>query len=62
MKKTYIKPEIGVSEFELEGLIATSLVVYNKDNTISTTDIEEGEVGQLTNKYNSPWSSTNWGE
>ena len=56
MKKTYIKPEIGVSEFELEGLIAVSLQAF--DEKVKTG--EEG--GQLTNKYNGPWSSSNWGE
>ena len=46
---------MSVSEFQLEGLIAASLKMDSK-NTIDTT--EEG--AQLGNKYNSPWSSTNW--
>ena len=58
MKKTYIAPEISVSEFKLEGLIAASLKIVNDSNI--TVDTSNGE--QLSNKYNSPWSSTNWGE
>ncbi len=54
MKKTYIAPQAGVSEFKLEGLIAASLRV---DET-KTIDTQNG--GQLSNKYTSPWSSTNW--
>ena len=44
-----------VSEFQLEGLIAASLKM-DSSKTINTSN--EGE--QLGNKYNSPWSSTNW--
>ena len=46
---------MNVSEFQLEGLIATSLKM-DSEKTINTT--ENG--AQLSNKYNSPWSSTNW--
>ena len=46
---------MSVSEFQLEGLIAASLKMDGK-NTIDTTV----EGAQLGNKYNSPWSSTNW--
>jgi len=57
MKKTYIQPQMSVSEFQLEGLIAASLkIVDDTDKTIDTS--ADGE--QLGNKYNSPWSSTNW--
>ena len=55
MKKTYIQPQMSVSEFQLEGLIAASLKM-DGNKTINTT--ENG--AQLGNKYNSPWSSTNW--
>ena len=55
MKKTYIQPQLSVSEFQLEGLIAASLKIDNSQKTIDTS---KGE--QLSNKYNSPWSSTNW--
>ena len=54
MKKTYIAPQVSVSEFKLEGLIAASLQM-NGEKTINTSNGE-----QLSNKYNSPWSSTNW--
>ena len=57
MKKTYIQPQMSVSEFQLEGLIAASLKIDGDPNkTINTSD----EGAQLGNKYNSPWSSTNW--
>ena len=55
MKKTYIQPQMSVSEFQLEGLIAASLKI-DGNKTINTSD----EGAQLGNKYNSPWSSTNW--
>ena len=55
MKKTYIQPQMNVNEFQLEGLIAASLKIDN-DKRIDTS--EDG--AQLGNKYNSPWSSTNW--
>ena len=53
MKKTYIQPTMSVNEFQLEGLIAASLKI-DSDKTIDTN------TDQLGNKYNSPWSSTNW--
>ena len=46
---------MSVNEFQLEGLIAASLKIDN-DNRIDTSD----DGAQLGNKYNSPWSSTNW--
>ncbi len=54
MKKTYINPQMSVNEFQLEGLIAASLQMYS-DKTVDTSN-----GGQLTNKQNNPWSSTNW--
>jgi hypothetical protein len=54
MKKTYIAPQVSVNEFKLEGLIAASLQM--KDTQVDTS--EDGV--QLSNKYTSPWSSTNW--
>ena len=54
MKKTYIQPTMSVNEFQLEGLIAASLQM-NGEKKIDTSNGE-----QLSNKYNSPWSSTNW--
>ena len=54
MKKTYIAPEISVSEFKLEGLIAASLQMYDTKVDTSTEGV------QLSNKNTSPWSSTNW--
>ena len=45
---------MSVYEFQLEGLIAASL----KMDSQNTIDTSKGE--QLSNKYNSPWSSTNW--
>ena len=45
---------MSVNEFQLEGLIAASLKIDN-DKRIDTSNGE-----QLSNKYNSPWSSTNW--
>ena len=53
MKKTYNAPQVSVNEFKLEGLIAASLQISEK-----TVDTSSGE--QLSNKYTSPWSSTNW--
>ena len=46
---------MSVSEFQLEGLIAASLKMDSSKN-IDTS----AEGAQLGNKYNSPWSSTNW--
>ena len=45
---------MSVNEFQLEGLIAASLQM-NGEKKIDTSNGE-----QLSNKYNSPWSSTNW--
>ena len=56
MKKTYIAPQVSVNEFKLEGLIAASLKIVNDPE--KTVDTSNG--GQLSNKYSSPWSSTNW--
>ena len=55
MKKTYIQPTMSVNEFQLEGLIAASVKI-DGTKTIDTTQ----DNAQLGNKYNSPWSSTNW--
>ncbi len=59
MKKTYIQPTMSVNEFQLEGLIAASALKIVSDDT-KTIDTTSDENGQLSNKYNSPWSSTNW--
>ena len=56
MKNTYIQPTMSVNEFQLEGLIAASVKI---DGT-KTIDTTSDQNGQLSNKYNSPWSSTNW--
>ncbi|MBR4296838.1 MAG: hypothetical protein IKT82_01435 [Bacteroidaceae bacterium] len=57
MKKTYIAPQVSVNEFKLEGLIAASLKIVNDEGkTVDTST----EGNQLSNKYSSPWSSTNW--
>ena len=55
MKKTYIQPQICVNEFQLEGLIAASIQMYN-DKYIDTSS----QDAQLGNKDKSPWNSTNW--
>ena len=55
MKKTDIQPPMSVNEFQLEGLVAASIKI-DGDKNIDTTDPN----AQLGNKYNSPWSSTNW--
>ena len=62
MKKTYIQPQMSVNEFELEGLIAASLPTVSNPSTEDDRVNTDNEGEQLTNKYNSPWSSTNWGE
>ena len=46
---------MSVNEFQLEGLIAASVKI-DGTKTIDTTQ----DNAQLGNKYNSPWSSTNW--
>ena len=55
MKKTYIAPQVSVNEFKLEGLIAASLKI-DGTKTVDTSNSNN----QLSNKYSSPWSSTNW--
>ena len=55
MKKTYFAPQVSVNEFKLEGLIAASLQMHN-GKTVDTSKPNE----QLSNKYNSPWDSSNW--
>lgn len=58
MKKTYIKPQVVELTFITEGVIAASNpklgVNIDNENKID----KEGDM--LGNKYNSPWSSTNW--
>ena len=54
MKKTYINPEMSAQEFVLEGVVAASLQMRD-DKTIDTSN-----GGQLSNKYKSPWDSSNW--
>lgn len=56
MKKTYINPEMSAQEFVLEGVVAASLQMRD-DKTIDTSSSENG---QLSNKYKSPWDSSNW--
>ena len=56
MKRTYIQPQMNVNEFQLEGLIAASIKIDGDPN--KAIDTSNGD--QLSNKYNSPWSSTNW--
>ena len=56
MKKTYIQPQMSIHELQLEGLIAASLKIVNDPN--KSVDTSNG--GQLTNKQDSPWNSTNW--
>ena len=57
MKKTYIQPQMSVNEFQLEGLIAASVKIDGDPNKAIDTSAEGAQLG---NKYNSPWSSTNW--
>ena len=54
MKKTYIKPEASAHELVLEGVVAASLKI-DGDKTVDTSN-----GGQLSNKYKSPWDSSNW--
>ena len=54
MKKTYIQPQMSIHELQLEGLIAASLKID------SETTVDTSNGGQLTNKQDSPWNSTNW--
>ena len=45
---------MSVSELFLEGVVAASLQMHD-DKTVDTSN-----GGQLTNKYKSPWDSSNW--
>jgi hypothetical protein len=54
MKHTYIKPEASSHELLLEGVVAASLKIDEN----KTVDTSKGE--QLSNKYKSPWDSSNW--
>lgn len=55
MEKTYIKPEASAHELALEGVVAASLKIDN-EKTVDTST----EGNQLSNKYKSPWDSSNW--
>lgn len=55
MKKTYINPEMSAQEFVLEGVVAASLQM-DGDKSIDTSK----DGSQLSNKYKSPWDSSNW--
>ena len=55
MKKTYITPAMSVSELFLEGVVAASLQMHD-DKTVDTS----ADGAQLSNKYKSPWDSSNW--
>lgn len=57
MKKTYINPEMSAQEFVLEGVVAASSIKIVDDNSKS---IDTSNGGQLSNKYKSPWDSSNW--
>ena len=52
MKKTYTKPSTLEVKFESQGVIATSIKMYEK--TVDTAN----EETQLTNKGG--WDATNW--
>ena len=55
MKKTYITPQVSAHEFVLEGVVAASLKID------SNTKVDTTQDGvQLTNKYKSPWDSSQW--
>ena len=54
MKKTYITPAVSAQELVLEGVVAASLKIDGNQ----TVDTSNG--GQLSNKYKSPWDSSNW--
>ena len=54
MKKTYITPEASAQEFVLEGVVAASTLKVDGNKEIDTN------TGQLTNKYKSPWDSSQW--
>ena len=55
MEKTYIKPEASAHELALEGVVAASLKIDSEKTVDTSTD-----GGQLSNKYKSPWDSSNW--
>ena len=57
MKKTYMRPEVCANELILEGVVAASLKI-DGNQTVDTS----AEGGQLSNKYKSPWDSSNWAE
>ena len=57
MKKTYMRPEVCANELILEGVVAASLKI-DGDKAVDTS----AEGGQLSNKYKSPWDSSNWAE
>jgi hypothetical protein len=54
MKKTYITPAVSAQELVLEGVVAASLKIEG-DKYVDTSNGE-----QLSNKYKSPWDSSNW--
>ena len=54
MKKTYITPAVSAQEVVLEGVVAASLKID------SNTEVDTSNGGQLSNKYKSPWDSSNW--
>lgn len=58
MKKTYINPEMSAQEFVLEGVVAASTLKIVDDNSKSIDTSKDGS--QLSNKYKSPWDSSNW--
>ena len=55
MKKTYVHPEVSANELKLEGVVAASLKI-DSEKTVDTST----EGNQLSNKYKSPWDSSNW--
>lgn len=55
MKKTYVHPEVSANELKLEGVVAASLKIDSEKTVDTSTD-----GGQLSNKYKSPWNSSNW--
>ena len=58
MKKTYIKPATSTKDLQLEGLIAASLKI---NNGVDAPEVDTSlEGGQLSSRYESPWSSSNW--
>ena len=57
MKKTYIKPATATKDLQLEGLIAASLKLHNGEGA---PEVDTQNGGQLSSRYESPWSSSNW--